>query len=127
MKDELKTKKLAVEKARVSVKRQRKALKVAPEDKKKIRARVLKTAKTRLANAEKAYKEAKKAEPKISIREKIGNAVNSITVTAKKIPVKKTFTYTGLAITTVATGFGLTALYSYMKKDSDDAVVHDAV
>ena len=120
MKEEIRKARLAVEKARESVKRQRKALKTAPEDKKAIRARILKSAETKLSKAEKILtdlkQEYKDSKPKFSISD-----------TVKNIPLKKAFTYTGLAITTVITTVAGFALYSYVSKDKEDVVATDAV
>ncbi len=82
------------------------------------RVKVLKSAKTKLKNAKKAYTAAK---PKGAIRRKAAAVLESIGNTTRKIPVKKPLTYTGLAITTVLTAVGGYLVYEYFNKGSEES------
>lgn len=116
--DELKILGEKVDKAKESVVRAKVALKEANgEYAIDSREKVLKAAKTRLKTAKASYKE---ASPKSAIRQKASAAKESIKDTASKIPVKKVLSWTGLAITTVATALGGYLVYEYFNKDGEE-------
>jgi len=125
MNDELKTLKDRIESCKESVKTAKAALKGTIDDyARDSRVKVLKSAKTKLKTAKTAYKAAK---PKGAIRQKASAVKEAIGNTARKIPVKKALTWTGLAITTVATGVGGYLLYDYFHKDGEATTGKDSM
>jgi hypothetical protein len=123
--EELKILAEKVDKAKDSVARAKASVKEATGeyeiDSKKT---VLKRAKTNLKNAKAAYKAAK---PKSAIRRKVTAVKEAIGNTARKIPVKKALTWTGMALTTVATGVGGYLLYDYFHKDGEATTGKDSM
>jgi len=112
LKDKIGKCKEAVKTAKVNLKE------TTDEYSKDSREKVLKSAKTKLKSAKAAYKATK---PKSAIRQKASAAKESIKDTARKIPVKKALSWTGLAVATVVTTVGGWILYDYLTKDSDGA------
>ena len=116
--DELKILAEKVDKCKDSVNRAKVSLKeVDGEYAIDSRKKVLKSAKTKLKNAKAAYKA---ASPKSAIHQKAAAVKEVIGNTARKIPVKKALTYTGLAITTVVTAAGGYLVYEYFNKGSEE-------
>ncbi len=107
-----------IDKAKESVKTAKANLKETTDEySKDSRKKVLKSAKTKQKNAKAAYKAAK---PKGAIRQKASAAKESIKDTARKIPVKKALSWTGLAVASVVTVVGGFMLYDYMSKDDEN-------
>jgi hypothetical protein len=108
---------IKVKKAQEAVGRAKLAVRESTNDyEKDIKKRVLKSAKTKLKNAKIAYKDAK---PKSVIRQKMGDVHELLKNTMRKIPVKKTLSWTGLAATTVITFIGGYVLYDRMGKNGE--------
>lgn len=125
MNDELKTLKDKIESCKESVKTAKAALKETTDDySRDSRVKVLKSAKTKLKNAKIAYKA---AAPKSAIRRKAAAVKEAVGDTARKIPVKKALTFTGLAITTVVTAVGGYLLYDYFHKDGEATTGKDSM
>jgi hypothetical protein len=130
---ELKKLQDAIERAKLSVKKNRAALKDAPKSKIKLRKRYLREALLRLEKAKLAYaeakkeakKEAKEAKPKFS--ETVSKKVNTVKEGVSKINLKKVFGYTGLAIVTVATGIGAYVFFGNGATDAEEAVETDSM
>jgi len=108
-----------VEKCKESVKTAKDNLKkVSDEYSQDARKTVLKRSKTNLKKATDAYKAAR---PKGVIHQKVSAAKESVKDTARKIPVKKALSWTGLAVVTVATTVGGWLIYDYLTKDGNEA------
>jgi exonuclease VII small subunit len=122
--DTLEKLEIKVNKARKAVKRAKLSLRESINDYEKgVKKRVLKTARTKLKNAKTAYKAAK---PKGVVRERMAYIHESVKNTARKIPVKRALTWTGLAVTTVATTVVGYLLYEYVNK-SDESPAQDSM
>ncbi len=114
-----------LDKAKVSVKNcKAKFHEAETEEDRAIRRRVLNAARTRRDNARKNYKAAK---PKSATRQKMSDASNSVKKTVKKSGFKKVLTWTGLAMTTVVTGFGGYMLYGHLRKNGEGSTSRDTV
>ena len=116
--DELK---LIVERKREIVKRAKAALKAAPAARKSIMKRTLKGMKTKLHNAEMAYKAAK---PKGAIHKKVDGAANAVKngvkSTTKFLRLKEMMSWAFISAATVGVGIAGIVAYDYFGKD--DAV-----
>ena len=115
--DTLEKLEVKVDKAREAVKRAKLAVHESTNDYEKgVKKTVLKRSKTNLSNAKTAYKDAK---PKSASRQKIADVHELLKNTARKIPVKKTLSWTGLAATTVITFIGGYVLYDRLGKNGE--------
>jgi len=115
--DTLEKLEVKVDKAREAVKRAKLAVRDSINDyEKSVKKTVLKRAKTNLRNAKIAYKDAK---PKSAIRQKMVGVHELLKDTMRKIPVRKTLSWTGLAATTVITCIGGYILYDRLNKNNE--------